>query len=240
MVSGVERERIRRGLASAADPAAFLAGFQADNGFRAGGATGLTRSALALLDAMNVPRSEVYRKLLGHLKGILMRKLENNPPRESLGELLKDSKRGLTHPHLSDIALKALAAHPDPPKEVMKELTSMDPSVTKGLPQQIRSKMWEENIDAFDAHVDAFIREYVCDAKSAHLSETVGAPAVAGAQLPFPNDRTERNRAGPLLKLRSTVSISPKLLARTMEKLRTLFASTGDVRYCSLRANLIM
>lgn len=135
---------------------------------------------------------------------------------------------------LSDVPVKVLNATPEIPEEILDMLKDMDEDVFERIPRHARQQVWEWYPDVFRKHVDDLFSRYIHDRAVVMGNEEM----FPGKDFPQPNKR--RGKCAPLQELVRAIGGSTRLYRFTVDEIRDRFAKTGNMRYCALRADILM
>lgn len=225
----LSQDFVRRGLSISKDPLAFIDSLQREHGSALVGC----EPVFWLLEVLGMRRNELMRGLFQNLKGKLLTQVKSVTPAQ-LRSLLEETLPLLAHPTLEEIPLKILAATTEPSAAVLEQLSQLDSAALEKLPQHTRQVLWEEYPQTYMAHVEPIIDRFVHDSAATTWCDEM-FPDVN-----FPQPHKRRQKSTPLQELIRSIGSSAKLYRFITDRVRELFAESGNLRLCALRADLLM
>jgi len=188
---------------------------------------------LGMLKVFGFRRFELYRDLFEQLKQVLWKEIPKSP-KETLARLLGEAISLIGFTPLEDVVIKILAALPNPPDDILEQLSLLDRSVFNKLPRHTRQLVWEQFPKTFQRHVTPLIDRYISD----HSSITWGEEMHPDTNYPPPHKR--RQKVVPLQELIGAIGSSARLYRHVVDEVRRRFAESGNMRFCALRSDLLM
>ncbi|GBG30179.1 Negative elongation factor B [Hondaea fermentalgiana] len=225
----LSQDFIRHGLSKTADPLQFVDELQTRHGSGLQGC----EPVLWLLESLGMRRNELLRGLFQNLKAKLLTHVRTSS-KTQLAALLSETLPLLSHPTLEEVPLRILSAISEPSPDILEQLSQLDTAALEKLPKDARQSLWEEYPDTFLAHVDPIIERFVHDSAATTWCDEMFP------DINFPPPHKRRQKSTPLQELIGAIGTSAKLYRFLADRIRELFADSGNLRLCALRADLLM
>eukprot|EP01133_Synstelium_polycarpum_P007360 gene7360-8573_t len=225
LIGDLGAEKILTSLSQTTQPIAVIEEFQTANGLSRTNMPSV-HPALKLLDLHQVGRSGLYTSLLQCLRDDLLTRINSQSSHE-LETLLDKSFPYIGFEELKSVPMSIMKLMVEVPYRFLKKL-----SETPDL-YEVKRQIWMINDQLLNEKLHPMLTAYVEDpALVAELNELVVET------IGLPSKRREQNAV--LQELAVLIGKSTQLYASVVEYIKTLFVATGNLAYCTLRADLLM
>ncbi|XP_071499892.1 negative elongation factor B-like [Diadema setosum] len=242
MMSGFEEVGIagsvhlREALTNCTDPLQAIEDFQSENGIL----LPTLQPALPLLDLHNIRRFEFHHSIMEELREKLIsrtRELANSDTKgrfKTIEDLLSKCFPLIRVQSIQPVVLSIMKCLPKIPEKYLTVLVD-DRSLYNVASIEVKQQIWQKNPSLFGDEVSPLLTDYI-KTKEAVLfgSETLNS------HMFFHVAPKTRRQGHVVQKLTGMVGKSVKLFDMVLQFLRTLFLSTRNMHYCTLRAELLM
>jgi len=212
------------------DPRQVIDEIQTQYGLADASSASQFQPVLKLLDLFGQSRAETYRFVLQKLLDELRQKIKTMK-QDQLNSFLEMTFPYVSVEELSAVPLSLMERHENIPVHFLRSLAA-NPDVYKVLSLQVRRQVWQVDANLFKEHVFPLLNRYVKEAETTRSTvDLFGTPV-------HPKKRREQNAV--LQEIVQDLGRSVTLFKTVLELVRSLFVSTENKAFCTLRSELVM
>ncbi|XP_054769997.2 negative elongation factor B-like [Lytechinus pictus] len=227
---------LREALTNCTDPLQAIEDFQSENGIL----LPTLQPALPLLDLHMIRRFEFHHSIMEELREKLMsrtQELANSDTKgrfKTIEDLLSKCFPLIRVKSIQPVVMSVMKCLPKIPEKYLTVLVE-DRSLYDVASIEVKQQIWQRNPSLFGDEVSPLLTDYIKNKESVLF----GSEAV-NSQMFFLVSPKMRRQGHVVQKLTKMVGKSVKLFDMVLQFLRTLFLSTRNMHYCTLRAELLM
>lgn len=227
---------LREALTNCTDPLQAIEDFQSENGIL----LPTLQPALPLLDLHMIQRFAFHHSIMEELREKLMSRAQELAKSDTKGrfktieDLLSKCFPLIRVKSIQPVVMSVMKCLPKIPEKYLTVLVE-DRSLYDVASIEVKQQIWQRNPSLFGDEVSPLLTDYIKNKESVLF----GSEAV-NSQMFFLVSPKMRRQGHVVQKLTGMVGKSVKLFDMVLQFLRTLFLSTRNMHYCTLRAELLM
>eukprot|EP01112_Ceratiomyxa_fruticulosa_P015274 TRINITY_DN4466_c1_g1_i1.p1 TRINITY_DN4466_c1_g1~~TRINITY_DN4466_c1_g1_i1.p1 ORF type:complete len:612 (-),score=116.17 TRINITY_DN4466_c1_g1_i1:71-1906(-) len=236
LIGNIGADHIVRSLSQTTNPFQTIEKFQKEYMFGKENAL----PALSLLDLHNVPRAEVYLRILERLKLNLLKQIETTHDDKNLEALLEQTFPYISFEELRAVPFAIMKQMPEVPPRFLRKL--IDTKLYEHCPIEVKRQMWLMDESLFRTKVDTLLNDYIKsvsgEGSGSWMQPNDLFEIISSETTLLPAKRRESSEV--LKELIHFVGKSVALYNMILHFFRTLFVSNKKPALCNLRADFLM